>query len=130
MADAELADRTGPPGNVLGLRVMAAGGGDGSPVEASRMPGTGGADPDRAPGESMQESEQTVMSWLRANAGRYDLDPFFHGARSPLRHPPRQRCRPHPARYDSCNESRRSGPALVRAPGRNFGPGRNVGDVK
>ena len=29
-------------------------------------------------GEVMRESARTAMSWLRANAGRYGLDPAFH----------------------------------------------------
>ena len=75
---AELAGRTGCPGAVLGLYLTAGGGGDVSFVETSRMPGAGALTLTGLLGESMQETARTAMSWLRANAGRYGLDPSFH----------------------------------------------------
>ena len=78
MPDAELAGRTERPGTVLGLYLTAGGGGGVSSVEASRMPGAGALTLTGLLGESMQETARTAMSWLRANAGRYGLDPSFH----------------------------------------------------
>ena len=75
---AELAGRAGCPGAVLGLYLTAGGGGDVSFVETSRTPGTGALTLTGLLGESMQESARTAKSWLRANAGRYGLDPSFH----------------------------------------------------
>ena len=59
--DADLAGRTG--------RVVRRG---------EPMPGDGALTLTGRPGESMQESARTAMSWLRANASRYGLDPSFH----------------------------------------------------
>ena len=49
-----------------------------SVVEASRMPGSGVLTLTGHQGEVMRESARTALSWLRANAGRYGLDPAFH----------------------------------------------------
>ena len=71
-----LAGRTGRPGVALGLCWSAAGG-DVLVVEARRMPGSGGLVLTGRLGEVMQESAQVALSWLRANAGRYGVDPAF-----------------------------------------------------
>lgn len=75
---AEVADRTGRPGVAVGLCCTAGGVGAASVIEASRMAGSGALTLTGRPGEVMQESARTVLSWLRANAGRYDIDPEFH----------------------------------------------------
>ncbi len=74
--EAKLAGRTGRSGVALGLCWTAAGG-DVLVVEASRTPGSGGLALTGRLGEAMQESAQVALSWLRANAGRYGIDPGF-----------------------------------------------------
>ena len=73
--EAQLAGRTGRPGVALGLCWSAAGG-DVLVVEASRMSGSGGLVLTSRLG--MQESAHVALSWLRANAARYGIDPAFH----------------------------------------------------
>ena len=75
--DEEVAGRTARPGVASGLCRTAAGG-ELSFVEASRMPGSGALTLTGRQGEVMRESARTALSWLRANAGRYGLDPAFH----------------------------------------------------
>ena len=75
--DEEVAGRTARPGVAVGLCRNAAGG-ELSFVEASRMPGSGALTLTGRQGEVMRESAQAALSWLRANAGRYGLDPAFH----------------------------------------------------
>ena len=41
------------------------------------MAGSGALTLTGRPGEAMRESAQAVLSWLRANVGRYDIDPDF-----------------------------------------------------
>ena len=55
-----------------------AGGGDVVFVEATRMAGSGALTLTGRQGEVVLESVRTALSWLRANAGRYGLDPVFH----------------------------------------------------
>ena len=74
----EVADRIGRPGVAVGLCCTADAAGETSVIEASRMAGSGALTLTGGPGEAMQESARTVLSWLRANAGRYDIDPGFH----------------------------------------------------
>ena len=74
--EAKVAGRTGRPGVAVGLCWTAAGG-DVLVVEASRMPGSGGLALTGRLGEMMQESAQVALSWLRANAERYGIDPAF-----------------------------------------------------
>ena len=64
-------------GVAVGLCRTAAGG-ELSFVEASRMPGSGALTLTGRQGEVMRESARAALSWLRANAGRYGLDPAFH----------------------------------------------------
>ena len=77
--DAEAASfRAERPGIAAGLGRTAAGGGEVIVVEASRLPGAGALTLTGRQGEVMRESAQTALSWLRANAARYGLDPDFH----------------------------------------------------
>ncbi len=75
---ARVAGRTGRPGVALGLCRTGAGGGAVMFIEASRMPGSGALTLTGRQGEVMRESARTALSWLRANARRYGLDPAFH----------------------------------------------------
>ena len=74
---AEVACRTGRPGVAVGLSLTAVGG-EVMFVEVGRMPGCGALTLTGRQGEVMQESARTALSWLRANAGRYGIDPAFH----------------------------------------------------
>lgn len=64
-------------GLCLGLAWTEAGG-ELLPVEVTLMPGKGGLTLTGKLGEVMQESAKTALSWLRANAGRLDIDADFH----------------------------------------------------
>ena len=75
---AEVAARTGRPGVALGLSVTTMVGGDVMFVEVSRMPGTGALTLTGGLGEVLQESARVALSWVRANADRYGIDPAFH----------------------------------------------------
>ena len=75
---AEVAGRIGRPGVAVGLCRTASGGGEVSVIEASRMAGSGALTLTGRLGEVMQESARAALSWLRANAGRYGIDPGFH----------------------------------------------------
>ena len=77
---AQVAARTGRPGVAVGLCRTAAGGGELVFMEISRMPGTGALTLTGQQGEVMQESVRVALSWVRANAARYGLDPAFHRA--------------------------------------------------
>ena len=74
---AEVAARTGRTG-VLGLSLGTMAGGDVLFVEVSRMPGRGALTLTGGLGEVMQESARVALSWVRANAARYGIDPGFH----------------------------------------------------
>ena len=75
---AEVAVRGGRPGVALGLSLTTVFGGDILFVEVSRMPGTGALTLTGGLGEVMQESARVALSWVRANAARYGIDPGFH----------------------------------------------------
>ena len=75
---AEVAARTGRPGVALGLSLTTVVGGNVMFVEVSRMPGTGALTLTGGLGEGMQESARVALSWVRANAARYGIDPRFH----------------------------------------------------
>jgi len=77
-ADAQVAGRTGGPGVAVGLCRTAVGDGEVMVVEASRMAGSGRLTLTGRQGEVMQESARTALSWLRANARRYGIDPALH----------------------------------------------------
>ena len=73
-ADARLAGHIGRPGVTVGLYCTEAGG-DMLVVEAGRMPGSGRLTLTGQLGEVMQESAKVGLSWLRAHAERYSIDP-------------------------------------------------------
>ena len=75
---AEVAARTGRTGVALGLSLGTMAGGDILFVEVSRMPGRGALTLTGGLGEVMQESARVALSWVRANAARYGIDPGFH----------------------------------------------------
>ena len=75
---AEVAARTGRPGVALGLSVTTMVGGDVMFVEVSPVPGTGALTLTGGLGEVLQESARVALSWVRANADRYGIDPGFH----------------------------------------------------
>ena len=76
VANAEVAARAGRPGVAVGLSWTAAGG-NLLFVEVSRMAGSGALTLTGRLGEVMQESGRVALSWLRANAERYGVDPAF-----------------------------------------------------
>src|SRR5262249_44392407 len=74
-ADAELAERTRRPGVAVGLAWTPVGG-DVLFIEAGRMPGGNkGLIMTGQLGSVMQESVQAALTWVRANATRYAVDP-------------------------------------------------------
>ena len=74
--DEDLADRTRQPGVAIGLAWTAAGG-EVLFVEASRMPGAGQLTLTGQLGEVMKESARAALSWIRAHAATYGIDPQF-----------------------------------------------------
>jgi ATP-dependent Lon protease len=73
--DAEVAERTRRPGVAVGLAWTPVGG-DVLFIEAGRMPGGGkGLIMTGQLGSVMQESVQAALTWVRANAERYGIDP-------------------------------------------------------
>ncbi|MCY4120208.1 MAG: endopeptidase La, partial [Acidobacteria bacterium] len=75
---AEVAARTGRPGVALGLSLGTMAGGGVLFVEVGRMPGTGALTLTGGLGEVMRESARVALSWVRANAARYSIDPRYH----------------------------------------------------
>ena len=75
--DEEVAERTKRPGVAIGLAWTPVGG-DVLFVEARRMSGGGALTLTGHLGEVMKESARAALSWLRANAARYDVDPAFY----------------------------------------------------
>jgi ATP-dependent Lon protease len=74
-ADAELAERTSRPGVAVGLAWTPVGG-DVLFIEAGRMPGgSKGLIMTGQLGSVMQESVQAALTWVRANAVTYGVDP-------------------------------------------------------
>ncbi len=71
------AERTRRPGVAVGLGYTPAGG-DVMFVEARRMRGGGVLTLTGRLGDVMQESARAVLSWVRANAARYGVDPGFY----------------------------------------------------
>ena len=76
--DEEVAERTKRPGVAIGLAWTPVGG-DVLFVEARRMSGGGTLTLTGQLGDVMKESARAALSWLRANASRYDVDPAFYG---------------------------------------------------
>jgi ATP-dependent Lon protease len=75
--DEEIENRTKDPGVAVGLAWTPAGG-DVLFVEASRMQGGGTLTLTGHLGDVMKESARTALSWFRANATRYSVDPQFY----------------------------------------------------
>jgi ATP-dependent Lon protease len=75
--DEEIENRTKDPGVAVGLAWTPAGG-EVLFVEASRMQGGGSLTLTGQLGDVMKESGRTALSWFRANANRYSVDPSFY----------------------------------------------------
>jgi ATP-dependent Lon protease len=75
--DEEIEDRTKDPGVAVGLAWTPAGG-EVLFVEASRMQGGGSLTLTGHLGDVMKESARTALSWFRASAKRYGVDPAFY----------------------------------------------------
>ena len=75
--DEEIENRTKDPGVAVGLAWTPAGG-EVLFVEASRMQGGGTLTLTGHLGDVMKESARTALSWFRANAPRYGVDPAFY----------------------------------------------------
>ena len=74
--DEEMEERTKDPGVAIGLAWTAAGG-EVLFIEASRMAGTGSLTLTGQLGDVMKESTRAALSWLRAHAKTYGIDPDF-----------------------------------------------------
>ncbi len=75
--DEEIANRTKDPGVAVGLAWTPAGG-EVLFVEASRMQGAGTLTLTGHLGDVMKESARTALSWFRAHAQHYGVDPSFY----------------------------------------------------
>jgi ATP-dependent Lon protease len=75
--DEEVEERTKNPGVAIGL-AWTPSGGEVLFVEASRMAGTSALTLTGQLGDVMKESARAALSWFRAHAGRYDVDPDFY----------------------------------------------------
>src|SRR5215216_94523 len=75
--DEEIENRTKDPGVAVGLAWTPAGG-EVLFVEASRMQGAGSLTLTGHLGDVMKESARTALSWFRAHATRYGVDPAFY----------------------------------------------------
>jgi ATP-dependent Lon protease len=75
--DEEIENRTKDPGVAVGLAWTPAGG-EVLFVEASRMQGAGSLTLTGHLGDVMKESARTALSWFRANAPHYGVDPAFY----------------------------------------------------
>jgi ATP-dependent Lon protease len=75
--DEEMKDRTKDPGVAIGLAWTPVGG-DVLFVEASRMAGGSQLTLTGQLGDVMKESARIALSWFRANAPRYGVDPAFY----------------------------------------------------
>ncbi|MCC7008660.1 MAG: endopeptidase La [Acidobacteria bacterium] len=75
--DEEMKDRTKEPGVSVGLAWTPVGG-DVLFVEASRMAGSSHLTITGQLGDVMKESARIAVSWFRANAARYGVDPAFY----------------------------------------------------
>jgi ATP-dependent Lon protease len=75
--DEEMRDRTKDGGVAVGLAWTPVGG-DVLFVEASRMPGASQLTITGQLGDVMKESARIALSWFRANASRYGVDPGFY----------------------------------------------------
>jgi ATP-dependent Lon protease len=75
--DEEIENRTKDPGVAVGLAWTPAGG-EVLFIEGSRMQGGGSLTLTGQLGDVMKESGRTALSWFRANATRYGVDPSFY----------------------------------------------------
>ena len=75
--DEEMKDRTKEPGVAVGLAWTPVGG-DVLFIEASRMAGASQLITTGQLGDVMKESARIALSWFRANASRYGVDPAFY----------------------------------------------------
>jgi ATP-dependent Lon protease len=75
--DEEIENRTKDPGVAVGLAWTPAGG-EVLFVEGSRMQGGGSLTLTGHLGDVMKESARTALSWFRAHAPRYSVDPNFY----------------------------------------------------
>jgi ATP-dependent Lon protease len=75
--DEEIENRTKDPGVAVGLAWTPAGG-EVLFIEASRMQGGGTLTLTGHLGDVMKESARTALSWFRANATHYGVDPAFY----------------------------------------------------
>jgi ATP-dependent Lon protease len=75
--DEEIENRTKDPGVAVGLAWTPAGG-EVLFIEASRMQGGGSLTLTGQLGDVMKESGRTALSWFRAHATRYSVDPTFY----------------------------------------------------
>ncbi len=75
--DEEMEERTKNPGVAIGLAWTPAGG-EVLFVEARRMNGGGSLTLTGHLGDVMKESARAALSWLRANASRYGIEPDFY----------------------------------------------------
>jgi ATP-dependent Lon protease len=74
--DEEMEERTKEPGVAIGLAWTPAGG-EVLFIEASRMAGTGSLTLTGQLGDVMKESARAALSWIRAHAKEYNVDPDF-----------------------------------------------------
>jgi len=74
--DEEMEERTKDPGVAIGLAWTPAGG-DVLFIEVSRMAGAGTLTITGQLGDVMKESARAALSWFRAHAGTYGVDPEF-----------------------------------------------------
>jgi ATP-dependent Lon protease len=74
--DEEMEERTKDPGVAIGLAWTPAGG-EVLFIEASRMAGTGSLTLTGQLGDVMKESARAALSWIRAHAREYGIDPDF-----------------------------------------------------
>ena len=75
--DEEIGERTKNPGVATGLAWTPTGG-EVLFIEASRMQGTGTLTLTGHLGDVMKESARAALSWFRAHAGQYQVDPDFY----------------------------------------------------
>ncbi|MGD9905636.1 MAG: endopeptidase La [Vicinamibacterales bacterium] len=74
--DEEMSERTKRPGVAIGLAWTPVGG-DVLFIEASRMAGTGSITLTGQLGDVMKESARAALSWVRAHAAQWNVDPDF-----------------------------------------------------
>ncbi len=77
--DEEMAERTKRPGVAIGLAWTPVGG-DVLFIEASRMAGAGSITLTGQLGDVMKESARAALSWVRAHAAQWNVDPDFFKA--------------------------------------------------